>query len=107
MADDEVVSDDSVSTPEVQEVGSVDASPEVDSPQESGAEVSTEEVSVEEVSVEEVAEDVVEEELNEFGFAASDMVDDEEEEEEEEGDDDVSPIEEFVDGVVADDSEEV
>lgn len=107
MADDEVVSDDSVGTPEVQEVGSVDASPEVDSPQESGAEVSTEEVSVEEVSVEEVAEDVVEEELNEFGFAASDMVDDEEEEEEEEGDDDVSPIEEFVDGVVADDSEEV
>ena len=112
MADDEVVSDDSVGTPEVQEVGSVDASPEVDSPQESGAEVSAEEVSVEEVSVEEVsveevAEDVVEEELNEFGFAASDMVDDEEEEEEEEGDDDVSPIEEFVDGVVADDSEEV
>ena len=107
MADDEVVSDDSVGTPEVQEVGSVDASPEVDSPQESGAEVSTEEVSVEEVSVEEVAEDVVEEELNEFGLAASDMVDDEEEEEEEEGDDDVSPIEEFVDGVVADDSEEV
>ena len=102
MADDEVVSDDPVGTPEVQEVGSVDASPEVDSPQESGAEVS-----VEEVSVEEVAEDVVEEELNEFGFAASDMVDDEEEEEEEEGDDDVSPIEEFVDGVVADDSEEV
>ena len=102
MADDEVVSDDSVGTPEVQEVGSVDASPEVDSPQESGAEVSAEEV-----SVEEVAEDVVEEELNEFGFAASDMVDDEEEEEEEEGDDDVSPIEEFVDGVVADDSEEV
>ena len=107
MADDEVVSDDSVGTPEVQEVGSVDASPEVDSPQESGAEVSAEEVSVEGVSVEEVAEDVVEEELNEFGFAASDMVDDEEEEEEEEGDDDVSPIEEFVDGVVADDSEEV
>ncbi|MDA7932825.1 transcription termination/antitermination protein NusG [Mariniblastus sp.] len=107
MADDEVVSDDPVGTPEVQEVGSVDASPEVDSPQESGAEVSAEEVSVEEVSVEEVAEDVVEEELNEFGFAASDMVDDEEEEEEEEGDDDVSPIEEFVDGVVADDSEEV
>jgi len=102
MADDEVVSDDPVGTPEVQEVGSVDASPEVDSPQESGAEVSAEEV-----SVEEVAEDVVEEELNEFGFAASDMVDDEEEEEEEEGDDDVSPIEEFVDGVVADDSEEV
>jgi len=102
MADDEVVSDDPVGTPEVQEVGSVDASPEVDSPQESGAEVS-----VEEVSVEEVAEDVVEEELNEFGFAASDMVDVEEEEEEEEGDDDVSPIEEFVDGVVADDSEEV
>jgi len=107
MADDEVVSDDPVGTPEVQEVGSVDASPEVDSPQESGAEVSAEEVSVEEVSVEEVAEDVVEEELNEFGFAASDMVDVEEEEEEEEGDDDVSPIEEFVDGVVADDSEEV
>jgi len=107
MADDEVVSDDPVGTPEVQEVGSVDASPEVDSPQESGAEVSAEEVSVEEVSVEEVAEDVVEEELNEFGFAASDMVDDEEEEEEEEGDDDVSPIEEFVDGVVAEDSEEV
>lgn len=107
MADDEVVSDDPVGTPEVQEVGSVDASPEVDSPQESGAEVSAEEVSVEEVSVEEVAEDVVEEELNEFGFAASDMVDDEEEEEEEEGDDDVSPIEEFVDGMVADDSEEV
>lgn len=102
MADDEVVSDDPVGTPEVQEVGSVDASPEVDSPQESGAEVSAEEV-----SVEEVAEDVVEEELNEFGFAASDMVDVEEEEEEEEGDDDVSPIEEFVDGVVADDSEEV
>ncbi|MCP4094663.1 MAG: transcription termination/antitermination factor NusG [Planctomycetaceae bacterium] len=102
MADDEVVSDDSVDTPEVQEVGSVDASPEVESSQ-----VADAEVSVEEVSVEEVAEDVVEEELNEFGFAASDMVGDEEEEEEEEGDDDVSPIEEFVDGVVADDSEEV
>jgi len=50
MADDEVVSDDPVGTPEVQEVGSVDASPEVDSPQESGAEVSAEEVSVEEVA---------------------------------------------------------
>jgi transcriptional antiterminator NusG len=102
MADDEVVSDDSVDTPEVQEVGSVDSSPEVESSQ-----VADAEVSVEEVSVEEVAEDVVEEELNEFGFAASDMVGDEEEEEEEEVDDDVSPIEEFVDGVVADDSEEV
>ena len=102
MADDEVVSDDSVDTPEVQEVGSVDSSPEVESSQ-----VADAEVSVEEVSVEEVAEDVVEEELNEFGFAASDMVGDEEGEEEEEVDDDVSPIEEFVDGVVADDSEEV
>ena len=102
MADDEVVSDDSVDTPEVQEVGSVDSSPEVESSQ-----VADAEVSVEEVSVEEVAEDVVEEELNEFGFAASDMVGDEEEEEEEEVDDDVSPIEEFVGGVVADDSEEV
>jgi transcriptional antiterminator NusG len=102
MADDEVVSDDSVDTPEFQEVGSVDSSPEVESSQ-----VADAEVSVEEVSVEEVAEDVVEEELNEFGFAASDMVGDEEEEEEEEVDDDVSPIEEFVDGVVADDSEEV
>ena len=102
MADDEVVSDDSVDTPEVQEVGSVDSSPEVESSQ-----VADAEVSVEEVSVEEVAEDVVEEELNEFGFAASDMVGDEGEEEEEEVDDDVSPIEEFVDGVVADDSEEV
>ena len=97
MADDEVVSDDSVVTPGVQEVGSVDPSAEVESP----------EVSDAEVSVEEVAGDVVEEELNEFGFAASDMVGDEEEEEEDEGDDSVSPIEEFVDGVVADESEEV
>ncbi len=97
MADDEVVSDDSVDSPEVQEVGSVDPSAEVESP----------EVSDAEVSVEEVAGDVVEEELNEFGFAASDMVGDEEEEEEDEGDDSVSPIEEFVDGVVADESEEV
>jgi transcriptional antiterminator NusG len=45
--------------------------------------------------------------LNEFGFAASDMVDDDEEEVEYEGDEDVSPIEEFVDGAVADNSEEV
>lgn len=97
MADDEVVSDDSVDSPEVQEVGSVDPSAEVESP----------EVSDAEVSVEEVAGDVVEEELNEFGFAASDMVGDEEEEDEDEGDDSVSPIEEFVDGVVADESEEV
>lgn len=97
MADDEVVSDDSVDSPEVQEVGSVGPSAEVESP----------EVSDAEVSVEEVAGAVVEEELNEFGFAASDMVGDEEEEEEVEGDDDVSPIEEFVDGVVADESEEV
>lgn len=96
MADDELVSDDSVDSPEAQEVGSVDPSAEVESPGVSDAEV----------SVEEVAGDVVEEELNEFGFAASDMVGDEEEEEVE-GDDDVSPIEEFVDGVVADESEEV
>lgn len=97
MADDELVSDDSVDSPEAQEVGSVDPSAEVESPGVSDAEV----------SVEEVAGDVVEEELNEFGFAASDMVGDEEEEEEVEGDDDVSPIEEFVDGVVADEGEEV
>ena len=110
MADDEVVSDDSVVTPEVQEVGSVDPSaevesPEVESPVSSDAEVSADEVkrTVEEV----VEEEVVEEELNEFGFAASDMVSDEDEEEEEEGDDDVSPIEEFVDGAVVDEDEAV
>jgi len=98
MADDEVVSDDSVDSPEVQEVGSVDPSAEVESP----------EVSDAEVSVEGVAGDAVEEELNEFGFAASDMVgDDDEEEDDEDGDEDVSPIEEFVDGVVAEDREEV
>jgi transcriptional antiterminator NusG len=93
MADDELVSDDSVGSPEVQEVGSVDPSAEVESPEVPDAEVS--------------AGDAVEEELNEFGFAASDMVDDDEEEVEYEGDEDVSPIEEFVDGVVADNSEEV
>ena len=108
MADDEVVSDDSVVTPEVQEVGSVDPSaevesPEVESPVSSDAEVSADEGAVEEV----VEEEVVEEELNEFGFAASDMVSDEDEEEEEEGDDDVSPIEEFVDGAVVDEDETV
>ncbi|MGB2498831.1 MAG: transcription termination/antitermination protein NusG [Mariniblastus sp.] len=108
MADDEVVSDDSVVTPEVQEVGSVDPSaevesPEVESPVSSDAEVSAGEGTVEEV----VEEEVVEEELNEFGFAASDMVSDEDEEEEEEGDDDVSPIEEFVDGAVVDEDEAV
>jgi len=108
MADDEVVSDDSVVTPEVQEVGSVDPSaevesPEVESPVSSDAEVSADEGAVEEV----VEEEVVEEELNEFGFAASDMVSDEDEEEEEEGDDDVSPIEEFVDGAVVDEDEAV
>jgi transcriptional antiterminator NusG len=97
MADDELVSDDSVDSPGVQEVGSVDPSAEVESPRVSDAEV----------SVEGVAEDAVEEELNEFGFAASDMVDDDEEEVEYEGDEDVSPIEELVDGVVADNSEEV
>jgi transcriptional antiterminator NusG len=97
MADDELVSDDSVDSPGVQEVGSVDPSAEVESPRVSDAEV----------SVEGVAEDAVEEELNEFGFAASDMVDDDEEEVEYEGDEDVSPIEEFVDGAVADNSEEV
>ena len=108
MADDEVVSDDSVVTPEVQEVGSVDPSaevesPEVESPVSSDAEVSAAEGAVEEV----VEEEAVEEELNEFGFAASDMVSDEDEEEEEEGDDDVSPIEEFVDGAVVDEDEAV
>ena len=108
MADDEVVSDDSVVTPEVQEVGSVDPSaevesPEVESPVSSDAEVSADEGAVEEV----VEEEAVEEELNEFGFAASDMVSDEDEEEEEEGDDDVSPIEEFVDGAVVDEDEAV
>ena len=97
MADDEVVSDDSVDSPEVQEVGSVDPSAEVESP----------EVSDAEVSVEGVAGDAVEEELNEFGFAASDMVGDDDEEDDEDGDEDVSPIEEFVDGVVAEDREEV
>ena len=97
MADDELVSDDLVDSPGAQEVGSVDPSAEVESP----------EVSDAEVSAEEVAGDAVEEELNEFGFAASDMVDDDEEELEYEGDVDVSPIEEFVDGVVADNSEEV
>ena len=98
MADDEVVSDDSIDSPEVQEVSSVVPSAEVDLPEDSSSEA----------SVEDVSADVVEEELNEFGFAASDMVDDDEEEEvEDEGDDNVSPIEEFVDGVVADDSEEV
>jgi transcriptional antiterminator NusG len=98
MADDEVVSDDSIDSPEVQEVSSVVPSAEVDLPEDSSSEA----------SVEDVSPDVVEEELNEFGFAASDMVDDDEEEEvEDEGDDNVSPIEEFVDGVVADDSEEV
>ncbi len=98
MADDEVVSDDSIDSPEVQEVSSVVPSTEVDLPEDSSSEA----------SVEDVSADVVEEELNEFGFAASDMVDDDEEEEvEDEGDDNVSPIEEFVDGVVADDSEEV
>ena len=108
MADDEVVSDDSVVTPEVQEVGSVDPSaevesPEVESPVSSDAEFSADEGAVEEV----VEEEAVEEELNEFGFAASDMVSDEDEEEEEEGDDDVSPIEEFVDGAVVDEDEAV
>lgn len=97
MADDELVSDDSVGSPGAQEVGSVDPSAEVESP----------EVSDVEVSAEGVAGDAVEEELNEFGFAASDMVDDDEEEVEYEGDEDVSPIEELVDGVVADNSEEV
>ena len=98
MADDEVVSDDSIDSPEVQEVSSVVPSTEVDLPEDSSSEA----------SVEDVSADVVEEELNEFGFAASDMVDDDEEEEvEDEVDDNVSPIEEFVDGVVADDSEEV
>lgn len=108
MADDEVVSDDSVVTPGVQGVGSVDPSaevesPEVESPVSSDAEVSADEGVVEEA----VEEEVVEEELNEFGFAASDMVSDEDEEEEEEGDDDVSPIEEFVDGAVVDEDETV
>jgi transcriptional antiterminator NusG len=71
------------------------------------AEVESPEVSDVEVSAEGVAGDAVEEELNEFGFAASDMVDDDEEELDYEGDEDVSPIEELVDGVVADNSEEV
>ena len=97
MADDELVSDDSVGSPGAQEVGSVDPSAEVESPEVSGVEV----------SAEGVAGDAVEEELNEFGFAASDMVDDDEEELDYEGDEDVSPIEELVDGVVADNSEEV
>lgn len=103
MADDEVVSDDSVVTPEVQEVGSVDPSAEVESPEVESPVSSDAEVSADEGAVEEV----VEEELNEFGFAASDMVSDEDEEEEEEGDDDVSPIEEFVDGAVVDEDEAV
>ena len=65
------------------------------------------EVPVEEVSGGEVSGGEVEEELNEFGFAASDMVGDEEEEMGDEGGGDVSPIEEFVDGVVVEEGEEV
>ena len=49
----------------------------------------------------------VEEELNEFGFSADDMVDDDEELEDEDEDEDVSPIEEFVDEVVAEDDDEL
>ncbi len=108
MADDEVVSDDSVVTPGVQEVGSVDPSAEVESPEVESPVSSDAEVSADEgVAEDAVEEEVVEEELNEFGFAASDMVSDEDEEEEEEGDDDVSPIEEFVDGAVVDEDETV
>jgi transcriptional antiterminator NusG len=97
MSDDEVVSDDSVDSPGIQEAGSVVSSADVESVQ--GLES--------EVPVEEVSGGEVEEELNEFGFAASDMVGDEEEEMGDEGGDDVSPIEEFVDGVVVEEGEEV
>ena len=102
MSDDEVVSDDSVDSPGIQEAGSVVPSADVESVQ--GLES---EVPVEEVSGGEVSGGEVEEELNEFGFAASDMVGDEEEETGDEGGGDVSPIEEFVDGVVVEEGEEV
>lgn len=102
MSDDEVVSDDSVDSPGIQEAGSVVPSADVESVQ--GLES---EVPVEEVSGGEVSGGEVEEELNEFGFAASDMVGDEEEEAGDEGGGDVSPIEEFVDGVVVEEGEEV
>ena len=97
MSDDEVVSDDSVDSPGIQEAGSVVPSADVESVQ--GLES--------EVPVEGVSGGEVEEELNEFGFAASDMVGDEEEETGDEGGGDVSPIEEFVDGVVVEEGEEV
>ncbi|MDE0934856.1 MAG: transcription termination/antitermination protein NusG [Mariniblastus sp.] len=96
MSDDEVVSDDSVDSPGIQEAGSVVPSADVESVQ--GLES--------EVPVEGVSGGEVEEELNEFGFAASDMVGDEEEEMGDEGGGDVSPIEEFVDGVVVEEGEE-
>ena len=97
MSDDEVVSDDTVDSPGIQEAGSVVPSAGVESVHGLGLEVPVEGVSGGEV----------EEELNEFGFAASDMVGDEEEEAGDEGGGDVSPIEEFVDGVVVEEGEEV
>ena len=97
MSDDEVVSDDTVDSPGIQEAGSVVPSAGVESVHGLGLEVPVEGVSGGEV----------EEELNEFGFAAADMVGDEEEEMGDEGGDDVSPIEEFVDGVVSEEGEEV
>jgi len=96
MSDDEVVSDDSVDSPGIQEAGSVVPSADVESVQ--GLES--------EVPVEGVSGGEVEEELNEFGFAASDMVGDEEEEMGDEGGGDVSPIEEFVGGVVVEEGGE-
>ncbi|MGY8747245.1 MAG: transcription termination/antitermination protein NusG [Pirellulales bacterium] len=96
MSDDEVVSDDTVDSPGIQEAGSVVPSAGVESVHGLGLEVPVEGVSGGEV----------EEELNEFGFAAADMVGDEEEEMGDEGGDDVSPIEEFVDGVVSEEGEE-
>ena len=95
MSDDEVVSDDTVDSPGIQ-AGSVVPSAGVESVHGLGLEVPVEGVSGGEV----------EEELNEFGFAAADMVGDEEEEMGDEGGDDVSPIEEFVDGVVSEEGEE-
>ena len=96
MSDDEVVSDDTVDSPGIQEAGSVVPSAGVESVHGLGLEVPVEGVSGGEV----------EEELNEFGFAAADMVGDEEEEMGDEGGGDVSPIEEFVDGVVSEEGEE-
>ena len=107
MSDDEVVSDDSVDSPGIQEAGSVVPSADVESVQGLESEVPVEEVSGGGVSGGEVSGGEVEEELNEFGFAASDMVGDEEEEAGDEGGGDVSPIEEFVDGVVVEEGEEV